>query len=68
MPHMYGFEIYIKIRNIDDKFEVCFLTAFEMYSEEFKKVFPSMDIKHFIQKPIAMTDLVEQIRMLTERA
>ena len=67
MPHMNGFELYRKIRNIDDKVEVCFLTAFEVYSEEFKKVFPSMDVKHFIQKPIAMADLVEQIRTLTDR-
>ena len=67
MPQMSGFELYRKIREIDDEAEVCFLTAFEMYSEEFKKVFPSMDVKYFIQKPISMTDLVDKIKDLTEK-
>ena len=67
MPKMNGFELYREIRKVDDKAEVCFLTAFEMYGDEFKRVFPSMDVKHFIQKPISMADLVEQIGKLTDR-
>jgi DNA-binding response OmpR family regulator len=67
MPKMNGFELYREIRKVDDKARVCFLTAFEMYGEEFKRVFPSMDIKHFIQKPISMSDLVSQIRKLTDQ-
>jgi CheY-like chemotaxis protein/predicted transcriptional regulator len=67
MPGMSGFELYRKIRDIDTKAKVCFLTAFEMYSDEFRRVFPSMNVEHFIQKPIAMTDLVQQIKRLTER-
>ena len=66
MPKMNGFELYREIRKIDDRAKVCFLTAFEMYIGEFKRVFPSMDVKHFIQKPISMADLMEQIRKLTE--
>jgi CheY-like chemotaxis protein len=66
MPMMNGFELYRRIREIDDRAKVCFLTAFEVYSEEFKKVFPSMDVHSFIQKPISMPELVEQIRALTE--
>jgi CheY-like chemotaxis protein/predicted transcriptional regulator len=64
MPRMSGFELYREISKIDDKAKVCFLTAFEMYIEEFKRVFPSMNVKHFIQKPISMPDLVDQIRKL----
>jgi CheY-like chemotaxis protein len=67
MPGMSGFELYRKIRDIDMKAKVCFLTAFEMYSDEFRRVFPSMNVEHFIQKPIAMADLVHQIKKLTER-
>lgn len=67
MPGMSGFELYRKIRDVDTKAKVCFLTAFEMYSDEFRRVFPSMNVEHFIQKPIAMTDLVQQIKRLTER-
>jgi DNA-binding response OmpR family regulator len=65
MPKMNGFELYREIRKIDEKARVCFLTAFEMYMEEFRRVFPSMDVKHFIQKPITMNDLVAQIRKIT---
>jgi CheY-like chemotaxis protein len=67
MPKMNGFELYREIMKVDNKARVCFLTAFEMYGEEFRRVFPSMDIKHFIHKPISMSDLVSQIRKLTDR-
>jgi CheY-like chemotaxis protein/predicted transcriptional regulator len=67
MPKMNGFELYREIRKADSKAKVCFLTAFEMYGEEFRRVFPSMDVKHFIQKPISMSDLVDQIRKLTDQ-
>jgi two-component system, OmpR family, response regulator ChvI len=67
MPKMNGFELYREIRKIDDRAKLCFLTAFEMYGEEFRRVFPSMDIKHFIQKPISMADLIDQIRKLTDQ-
>ena len=67
MPKMNGFELYREIRKLDENSKVCFLTAFEMYIEEFKRVFPSMDVKHFIQKPISMADLVEQIKKLTDQ-
>lgn len=65
MPKMSGFELYREVRKVDNNVGVCFLTAFEMYYEEFKRVFPSMDVKHFIQKPIAMSDLVDKIKKLT---
>jgi CheY-like chemotaxis protein/predicted transcriptional regulator len=65
MPKMSGFELYREIRKVDEEAKVCFLTAFEMYIEEFRRVFPSMDVRHFIQKPITMGDLVDQIRKMT---
>ena len=34
MPKMNGFELYYKIRKLDDKVKVCFLTAGEMYYED----------------------------------
>ena len=68
MPRMGGFELYRKIKEVDGNARVCFLTAFEMYSAEFKRVFPSMDVKHFINKPLSMGELVEQIQKLTEKA
>ena len=37
MPHMDGFELCKKIKKIDQKIKVCFLTASEMYYENFRK-------------------------------
>jgi len=62
MPHINGFELYKKIRTVDDKVNVCFMTAFEDYRQEFKKSFPKLDeIKCFIRKPNAIEDLVKHV-------
>ena len=62
MPDMDGFELYKKIRVVDDKVKVCFMTAFDDYRQEFKKSFPMLDeIKCFIRKPNAIEDLVNHV-------
>jgi two-component system, OmpR family, response regulator ChvI len=62
MPQMNGFELYKRLRTIDDKVEACFITAFEDYREEFKESFPELDeIKYFIRKPKAVEDLVNHV-------
>ena len=62
MPHINGFELYKKIRTIDDKVNVCFMTAFDDYRQEFKKSFPMLDeLKCFIRKPKAIEDLVKHV-------
>jgi two-component system, OmpR family, response regulator ChvI len=44
MPGINGFELYKKIRKIDDKVRVCFMTAGEMNYYQFRKeVFPALD-------------------------
>lgn len=69
MPKMNGYELYEKIKDIDDKIKVCFLTAFgEGYHEEFKRRFhgrradnSSATHVHFLRKPITIDDLVEKV-------
>ena len=69
MPKMNGYELYEKIKNIDDKIKVCFLTAFgEGYHEEFERRFhgrrtdnSSATHVHFLRKPITIDDLVEKV-------
>jgi DNA-binding NtrC family response regulator len=62
MPKMNGFELYKKIKDIDNKIEACFITAFEDYHEEFKESFPELDdAKYFIRKPKAIEDLVKHV-------
>jgi DNA-binding response OmpR family regulator len=63
MPEMNGFELYKKIRQIDDKTKVCFMTAFEEYYDEFRKTFPDLKDKEcFIRKPIGMNDLIKSVK------
>jgi two-component SAPR family response regulator len=42
MPRMSGFELYDKIKKIDDKANVCFITAYEEYYDEIKKTIPTL--------------------------
>ena len=42
MPKISGFELYRRLNKIDSKPKVCFITAFDVYYDEFKKVFPSL--------------------------
>ena len=62
MPTMNGFELYRKMRNLDDDVKVCFITAYEDYREEFRETFPMLDeFKYFIRKPKAVEDLVNHV-------
>jgi two-component system, OmpR family, response regulator ChvI len=67
MPKMSGFELYKKIKDIDNKIEACFITAFEDYREEFKESFPKLEeAKYFIRKPKAIEDLVKHVAAILE--
>jgi DNA-binding response OmpR family regulator len=68
MPNMNGFELYRKIRKLDEKVRVCFLTAFDIQYEDLKRI-PLQSIsteqdamKFLIQKPIEIDDLVKRIK------
>lgn len=61
MPKMNGFELYREIKKKNDNIKICFFTAFEVYYEEFRKMFPNLQVKCFIRKPITINDLVTHI-------
>ena len=61
MPKMNGFELYREITKKNDNIKICFFTAFEVYYEEFRKMFPDLHVKCFIRKPITISDLVTHI-------
>ena len=68
MPNMNGFELYEKIKMLDDKTKICFLTASGINHEEFKKRAASIasiendDIVNcFISKPIENEDLINRV-------
>ena len=62
MPKMSGFELYRVIRKLDKGIIVCFWTAFEVCYEELRRMFPAMDERYFIRKPISMDELIDRIQ------
>jgi DNA-binding response OmpR family regulator len=63
MPEMDGFKLYEEMRKVDNKFKVCFLTASEMFYEEYRRAYYSTMGENYpiIQKPIANEELIKQI-------
>jgi DNA-binding response OmpR family regulator len=62
MPKMNGFELYKEIEKIDNGVKVCFITAYEVYYEALREVFPSLEVECFIRKPIEIASLVKKIK------
>ena len=65
IPNMDGFELYIKIKEIDPTVKICFLTAIAIFDEESRKSRPEVDRiiteECFIQKPITTEDLIKKL-------
>ncbi len=63
MPGMNGFELYQKIKGVDDKAQVCFITARVDAIDEFRRLFPSLEEADcFIRKPVKMDNLVKIVK------
>ena len=66
MPNMNGFELYEKIRMLDDKIKICFLTASGINHEEIRKkvAYATIDYPEncFIIKPIENEELIKTIK------
>jgi DNA-binding response OmpR family regulator len=68
MPQMDGFELYHEIKKKDNNAKVCFLTASELYYEEFRnKEYRALDRDLFIRKPIDNEDLVKEINKMIKK-
>lgn len=61
MPNMDGYDVYREIRRKDENIKICFLTAYEVHFDEFKKLFPNLTHQCFIRKPITIKYLVSHI-------
>jgi DNA-binding response OmpR family regulator len=69
MPKMDGFELYDELKKKDNDVKVCFLTASELYYEEFrKKEYHALDKKLFIRKPIDNEDLLKEVNRIMTSA
>ncbi len=65
MPEIDGFDLYKKIREIDSRVKICFLTATEFFHEQIRKEH-GLDFKQetFLRKPIEIENLVYSIEKL----
>ena len=62
MPNMDGLQLYDEIKKKDPKAKVCFLTAGELYYEEFRKrEHSAIDKNLFIRKPIENEELLKEV-------
>lgn len=62
MPEMDGIELFKKIREIDKKIKICFLTAYEWDNQQVKEL-----SEVFIKKPISIDGLVKIVKTEIER-
>jgi two-component system, OmpR family, response regulator ChvI len=67
LPKMDGFELYDKMKAIDNKVKICFITAYEVNYRALRQVFPEPKLECFIQKPIEIGKLVERIKSELEQ-
>jgi DNA-binding NtrC family response regulator len=61
MPGLSGIQLARKVKEINPDIKVLLMTSFEIKDNEFSKVFPSMHVDGFVQKPISMNDLTNKI-------
>jgi DNA-binding NtrC family response regulator len=61
MPALSGIQLARKVKEIKPDVKVVLMTAFEIRDNEFSKVFPSLHIDGFVQKPIGISDLTNKI-------
>jgi YesN/AraC family two-component response regulator len=63
MPKINGFDLYQKMKKIDSNVKTCFLTASELFYEEYRKVgaYQRINKEKFIQKPVRSGELIRQL-------
>lgn len=60
MPKIGGFELYQKMKEIDKEVKVCFVTASELFYEEFRDDRKIAE-KYFILKPMKNEEMMKRI-------
>jgi CheY-like chemotaxis protein len=63
MPQMNGFELYQKLRLVDDYTKICFISAFDEYETKFRELFPDLnEADCYIRKPIELESLTKKVK------
>jgi two-component SAPR family response regulator len=61
MPTMNGFELYEKIKKIDNNAKVCFISAYRTYFEALREMYPDYEVDCFMNKPFENEDLLRKV-------
>jgi two-component system, OmpR family, response regulator ChvI len=61
MPNLNGFELVDRLRIMEKDLKVCFVTAFEGYYWTLREIYPTLDAKCFVNKPISCADLMNHL-------
>ena len=66
MPEMNGFQLCRKLREIDKKIKICFLTATELlyYKDTDSDIINGLGTNCFVPKPVNTTDLVNRLNVI----
>jgi DNA-binding response OmpR family regulator len=62
MPHLNGFQLFQEVKKKDNNAKACFITAYEVFYENLKEDYPTLDVGCFIKKSIEIDNLVKKIR------
>jgi DNA-binding response OmpR family regulator len=57
MKGLDGFELYNKMRKIDENIKVCFISASNTFYEKYKRLYPEIKNECYIQKPLGIKNL-----------
>ena len=70
MPEMDGFKLYEEMKKIDNKLKVSFLTASEMFYEQYRPAHSIIMGGNYpiIQKPIKNDELIKQINQILDQS
>ena len=60
MPNMSGYDLYDKMKNIDNKVKACFISAYEINYRALREQFPLIEMECYA-KPIEIDDLIRRI-------
>jgi DNA-binding response OmpR family regulator len=66
MPVIDGFELYRKLRKIDNELKICFLTAAELshYRETGSDIMDELGEDYFVAKPVDIIDLIDRLKVI----
>jgi DNA-binding response OmpR family regulator len=61
MPIIDGFDLYEKMKTIDNRPNVCFMTVYDVNYEVFREQFPSLEVECFIPKPAEIGEIIIRV-------